>query len=64
MNLDTIKKINFPVNQYYTTSINKSQIYLHHTAGGPVAENVYNWWMKDTGRIATCVVISRNGEIV
>lgn len=59
-----IRQISFPQSQYYTQKQNKKQIYLHHTAGGPKGEDVYRWWAKDPGRVATCVVISRNGEII
>ena len=57
-----IRQIDF--NDYYTGLNKKSQIYLHHTAGGPNAESVWNWWSNDRGKIGTCVVISQNGEIV
>lgn len=49
---------------YYRESHSKSQIYLHHTAGGPNAKNVFSGWESDPVRVATCVAISRSGEIV
>jgi N-acetyl-anhydromuramyl-L-alanine amidase AmpD len=61
--LPPITKVDFPSNQYYSEVVSKKQIYLHHTAGGPKASSVWNWWKSDTGRIATCVVIDNSGEI-
>jgi N-acetyl-anhydromuramyl-L-alanine amidase AmpD len=62
--LKQIKKFDFPKSEYFQEEHPKHQIYLHHTAGGPKAEDVYRWWIKDPPKVATCVVISRNGEIV
>lgn len=58
-----ITMVTFPSNQYYSEVIPKKQIYIHHTAGGPRASSVWNWWKSDKGRIATCVVIDNSGEI-
>ena len=49
---------------FYAQETNKSQIYLHHTAGGPSADQVYQWWESNPVRVATCVVIDASGEIV
>lgn len=63
-----IRQINFPESQYIGEVFPKAQIYLHHTAGGPNAENVFNGWGTTRDRIATCVVIngygSNDGQIV
>lgn len=41
----------------------KTQIYLHHTAGSASARNTVNNWNVDSrGRIATCVAISNKGD--
>ena len=58
-----IRSVKFSALQYYPIKQKKSQIYLHHTAGGPSADSVWNWWKNDKGRIATCVVIGHDGEI-
>ena len=42
----------------------KSQIYLHHTAGAAEGERQFSFWSNDKVRVATCVCISRDGEIV
>ena len=47
---------------YFTEQVTKKQIYLHHTAGGGDGVNCFHGW--NGGNIATCVAISRNGEIV
>lgn len=49
---------------YYHEPKSKSQIYLHHTAGGPSADQVYQWWDSNEVKVATCVVINSQGEIV
>lgn len=59
-----IKQITFPADQYFQEEIGKKQIYLHHTASGPKAASVWNWWITDKARIATCVVIDASGEIL
>ena len=57
-----IKQVEFT--NYKNEVTPKSQIYLHHTAGGPSADNVFKFWQADATPVATCVAISRNGQIV
>jgi N-acetyl-anhydromuramyl-L-alanine amidase AmpD len=59
-----IRQISFPKGQYYDVVFPKTQIYLHHTAGSPNADQVWDWWKTDKSPIATCVVIDDSGEIV
>jgi N-acetyl-anhydromuramyl-L-alanine amidase AmpD len=59
-----IRQINFPKGQYFEQVFPKTQIYLHHTAGAPNADQVWQWWTQDKTPIATCVVIDDSGEIV
>jgi|SRR5210317_181201 len=59
-----LKNVKFPAYEYFPIKHKKSQIYLHHTASGPSAHSVWNWWKNDKGRIATCVVIGADGEIL
>ena len=56
-------KVNFPPSNYIDESVKKRQVYLHHTAGNDNAAGVFQDWMKSRERIATCVVISRDGKI-
>lgn len=62
MGLTSHKIIDF--SNYKREQTGKSQIYLHHTAGGPSGEQVYQFWQADAVPVATCVVISRDGTIV
>jgi len=62
--LKNIKQFNFPSKNYIQEKHPKKQIYLHHTAGGPNGESVYRWWIQSPPRVATCVVISRDGTII
>jgi N-acetyl-anhydromuramyl-L-alanine amidase AmpD len=59
-----IRQIDFPKGQYFEQVFPKTQIYLHHTAGAPNADQVWQWWIQDKTPIATCVVIDDSGEIV
>lgn len=49
---------------YYVDVHPKSQVYLHHTAGSAEGERQFQFWSNDKVRVATCVCISRDGEIV
>jgi N-acetyl-anhydromuramyl-L-alanine amidase AmpD len=53
-----------PFSNYKNEVSEKKQIYLHHTAGGGQGENVFRYWQKDPTPVATCVAISRDGQIV
>ena len=62
MSLSKHKLIKFE--NFISEQTDKKQIYLHHTAGGPIGEQVYEYWALDKTPVATCVVISRDGTIV
>lgn len=60
-----LKRVNFPSKNYFTAMQRKTQIVLHHTAGGS-AMSAINWWKTRNdgkGTIATPYVIERNGDI-
>jgi len=57
-----IKKVDFGSANYILEEHPKKQIYLHHTAGNPSGEGVFDWWKSNTERIATCVAISGKGS--
>lgn len=59
-----IKQVKFPETQYFQDEFKKTQVYLHHTAGGPLGENVFKHWANNKERVSTCVAISQSGEIV
>ncbi len=42
----------------------KSQVYLHHTAGGGDARSVSKFWNSNYSKIATAFVIGERGEMV
>lgn len=64
MDLSRIKKIEFPENQYYKQEFKKNQIYLHHTVSGDGEAGDVNTWKSNPERVATCVIIERNGDII
>lgn len=66
MKLDTTKIVQERLsnNQYFQEEAKKTQIYLHHTAGGGNAVAVSRWWQSNADRIATAFVIGNKGTIV
>ena len=56
------KQVHF--RSYNYEKIEKKQIYLHHTAGGPSGEQVFQYWETQANKVATCVAISNDGTIV
>ena len=50
--------------QYIAEEHTKSQVYLHHTAGGGNARAVSKFWNSNSSKIATAFVIGDKGEIV
>ena len=56
------KQVHF--RSYNYEKIEKKQIYLHHTAGGPSGEQVFAYWETQPHKVATCVAISNDGTIV
>lgn len=62
LDLSKIKQLPLNNNQFLQEEVTKTQIVLHHTAGGPSGVNVRDDWNTDArGRIATCIVISGPG---
>jgi N-acetyl-anhydromuramyl-L-alanine amidase AmpD len=57
-----LRQIGF--SDYFQEVHPKSQIYLHHTAGAAEGERQFGFWSQDKVKVATCVCISRDGEIV
>jgi N-acetyl-anhydromuramyl-L-alanine amidase AmpD len=50
--------------QFFEEASEKTQIYLHHTAGNGNAEGVARYWNSNDSRIATAFVVGENGTIV
>lgn len=63
LDLSTIKVVDFPREQYYQTEHPKKQIYLHHTVSGDGVMGDVNWWKQTESRVATAIIIDRNGDI-
>ena len=59
--LNVVKKLDVPDNQYYKEDCEKTQIVLHHTVSGPNVNGVLSTWVNSPERVATCVIIDRNG---
>lgn len=65
MPLDTKKIIQNPLpeNQYYKEECAKKVVVLHHTVSGDGVAGDINYWKTTPEKIATCVLIERNGKI-
>ncbi len=61
--ISKIVKLDFPEDQYYKEETPKIQIVLHHTVSGAGIQGDLNTWLSDKSRIATCVIIERNGIV-
>lgn len=56
----------FPIDQYYKEETQNKQICLHHLASGGDINTVQSdidWWKSNKERVATCILISRDGTI-
>lgn len=58
-----IKVQNFPIDQYLVKETKKSQIVLHFTAGGS-AQSSIDGWKATPERVATPVVVDRDGSML
>lgn len=59
-----INSIAFPQSQYFPEICTKNQIVLHHTVSDPTSSaGDTNFWLSDTKRIATYIVISADGTL-
>ena len=66
MKLDTTKILQERLSnaQYFHEESEKTQIYLHHTAGNGSPVAVSRWWNSNSDRIATAFVVGEKGTIV
>jgi N-acetyl-anhydromuramyl-L-alanine amidase AmpD len=64
LDISKIVQARLDSDQFYAEESKKTQIYLHHTAGGGDAVAVSRWWNSNSGRIGTAFVIGENGDIV
>lgn len=53
----------FPENQYYKEITPKKGIVLHHTVSGDSVLNDIEWWKSTPERVATPIIIARDGGI-
>jgi N-acetyl-anhydromuramyl-L-alanine amidase AmpD len=64
LEISKIKQARLKESQFFAELSLKTQIYLHHTAGGGNAEAVSRYWNGNTERIATAFIIGADGLIV
>lgn len=63
LDFSDIKKVKNFKGQYVKERTDKSQIVLHHTVSGDGVDGDLNWWKQTQDRIATAIVIARDGTI-
>ncbi len=61
LNLSKINFVDFPNMRYYREAYSKKQVVLHHTVSGPGIRGDIATWLKAKARIATCIIIDRDG---
>ncbi len=59
LDISKIVQARLDKDQFYAEESKKTQIYLHHTAGGGNAVAVSRYWNSNDTRIATAFVIVR-----
>jgi len=60
LDINKLIQLNFADDQFFRQECQKSQIYLHHTAGSPSAINTAKGWQADSSKIATAFIIAGN----
>jgi hypothetical protein len=61
LNLSKINFISYPKEKYYRVAHPKNQIILHHTVSGPGIRGDIKTWLAGSARVATCIIIDRDG---
>jgi len=64
LDISKIVQARLDSDQFFAEESKKTQIYLHHTAGGGNAVAVSKFWNSNDSRIATAFVIGEKGTIV
>jgi len=63
LDLSKIIGVDFPVEQYVAVPTGKNQIVIHHTVSGEGVKGDINHWLSTTARVATALIIDREGVI-
>lgn len=63
LDLSSINIVDFPYEQYYRVLTDKNQISMHHTVSGPGVAGDIRWWEMTKDRVATHVIVGREGDI-
>jgi len=63
IDIDQIVQKQLPTDQYFREEQKKTQIVIHHTVSGDGVEGDINWWKQTPERIATSIIIGRDGTI-
>lgn len=63
LDLSEIIGVDFPSNQYMRNQMPKNQVVMHHTVSGPGVRGDISWWLSTAARIATSIIVARDGKI-
>lgn len=63
LDLSKIISVDFPINRYFRVNTDKKQLVLHHTVSGQGVNGDIAWWIMNTARIATAVIVDWKGDI-
>jgi len=61
LDLSKIEVMSFPDDQFVHEEYEKNQIVIHHTISGNGVEGDVSSWEATTERVATCIIIDRDG---
>lgn len=62
LDLSKIIQVEFPNTHYFREQTDKHQIVLHHTVSGRGVEGDIRWWLQNSARIATSIIIDWKGD--
>jgi N-acetyl-anhydromuramyl-L-alanine amidase AmpD len=61
IDLTKIKMYPFPEDRYFKEVFPKTQVALHHTVSGPNIDGDVKTWLNEKYRVATAIIIARDG---
>ena len=61
IDLTKINFVSYPENKYFRQVYQKTQVVLHHTVSGPGIRGDLATWLNNPHRVATCIIIDRDG---
>lgn len=63
INIDNIVQKPLKSDQFFSETNVKKQVVIHHTVSGDGIDGDFSWWNNSADRIATSIIIGRDGTI-